>query len=136
MAIVNSFVALGLVYLYFHREEYNFFPPVRATLPIAVFFFLSNVYLIIAPFIPPTDGQNIYENLPYYLHCVVGWGIMFAGAGYWVIWAVLMPKLGRYQLVREVVVDEIDGWESHVFKRVPLTQRKPELRQGGDGEGI
>jgi hypothetical protein len=133
LAIVNAFVALGLVYLYFHREEYNFHPPVRATLPIAIFFFLSNIYLIVAPFVPPSEGQNVYEHLPYYLHCVVGWGIMFAGAGYWVIWAVIMPKIGKYELVRETVIDEIDGWEGHVFKRVPLRQRKAGSSPREDG---
>jgi hypothetical protein len=133
LAIVNAFVALGLVYLYFHREEYNFHPPVRATLPIAIFFFLSNIYLIVAPFVPPSEGQNVYEHLPYYLHCVVGWGIMFAGAGYWVIWAVIMPKIGKYELARETVIDEIDGWEGHVFKRVPLRQRKAGSSPREDG---
>nr|OQO19725.1 hypothetical protein B0A51_13491 [Rachicladosporium sp. CCFEE 5018] len=120
LAIVNTFVALGLIWLYTHRTAYNWNPPFRATLPVVVFFFLSNVYLVIAPFIPPDDGQSIYESLPYWLHCVVGWGIIAGGGLYWLIWAKIAPKIGKYELVREATVDEVDGWERHYFVRRPL----------------
>jgi hypothetical protein len=34
------------------------------------------------------------------------------------VWAVVLPKLGGYELVRETSFDEIDGWErSHFVKR-------------------
>lgn len=120
LAIVNSFVALGLLHLYFHKESWNWSPPFKATLPVVLFFFLSNVYLVIAPFVPPTDGNAIYETLPYYLHCVVGWGIIAGGGVYWLVWAVILPKIGKYELTREEYVDEIDGWERHRFVRRPL----------------
>lgn len=120
LAVVNAFVSAGLVYLYLNRAAWNWNPPIRATLPVAVFFFLSNIYLIVAPFVPPTEGQNIYETLPYWIHCVVGFGILAAGGVYWLFWAVIGPKVGRYELVRETVVDEIDGWERHVFLRKPV----------------
>nr|OQO23724.1 hypothetical protein B0A51_09031 [Rachicladosporium sp. CCFEE 5018] len=120
LAIVNAFVALGLIWLYTHRTAYNWDPPFRATLPVVVFFFLSNVYLVIAPFIPPDDGQSIYESLPYWLHCVVGWGIIAGGGLYWLIWAKIAPKIGKYELVREATVDEVDGWERHYFVRRSL----------------
>lgn len=118
LAIVNTFVGAGLAYLYFRRDAYNFHPPFRATLPVAVFFSLSNVYLIVAPFVPPSDGQNVYEHLPYYLHCVVGIAIIGAGAIYWLFWAIILPKIGRYELIRETVVDPIDGWEANQFRTV------------------
>lgn len=118
LAIVNAFVALGLIWLYTHREQYNWNPPFRATLPVAIFFFASNVYLVIAPFVPPTDGVSVYETLPYWLHCVVGWAIIAGGGVYWLVWAVILPKIGKYELVRETSYDEIDGWErSHFVKR-------------------
>lgn len=91
----------------------------RATLPVTLFFLLSNVYLVIAPFVPPSDGNSVYEALPYYLHCVVGFAIIAAGGVYWVVWAVVLPWLGGYRLEREEVVDELDGWERHVFRKVP-----------------
>lgn len=122
LAIVNSFVALALIYLYLKKKAWDWSPPFKATLPVAVFFFLSNVYLVVAPFVPPTDGNSVYETLPYYLHCVVGWAVIAGGGLYWLIWAVLAPKIGKYELVREAYVDEIDGWVSHRFVRRPLAR--------------
>lgn len=119
LAIVNSFVAGALIYLYINSTEWNWNPPIRATLPVAIFFLLSNIYLVVAPFVPPSDGQSVYESLPYWLHCVVGFAIIFAGGVYWLIWAIILPKIGRYRLEREVIVDNFDGWERHVFKHVP-----------------
>lgn len=85
-----------------------------------LFFFLSNVYLVIAPFVPPSDGNDIYETLPYYLHCVVGWGIIAVGGVYWVVWAVILPRLGGYELVREQYTESEDGWVRWRFVRRPL----------------
>ncbi|CAI6333182.1 unnamed protein product [Periconia digitata] len=120
LAVVNVFVAAALVHLYLNRRAWNWNPPISATLPVVVFFLLSNIYLVVAPFVPPEDGNSVYETLPYYLHCLVGIAIILAGGVYWVIWAVVLPKLGGYRLEREEVVDNIDGWERHVFKRVPI----------------
>ncbi|KAK3937989.1 putative high affinity methionine permease [Diplogelasinospora grovesii] len=120
LAIVNTFVAAGLAWLYLNRKSWNWHPPFSASLPVVVFFMISNIYLVVAPFVPPDPGQNVYKSLPYWIHCVVGFGIILAGGVYWLVWAVVLPKFGRYQLVRETVVDEIDGWERNVFVRKPL----------------
>ncbi|MBE3049517.1 hypothetical protein IMZ48_44860 [Candidatus Bathyarchaeota archaeon] len=119
LAVVNAFVSAGLIHLYCNRAAYNWHPPISATLPVVVFFFLSNVYLIVAPFVPPTEGQNIYDTLPYWIHCVVGFAIIGSGGVYWVIWAKILPKLGKYELVQETVMDKIDGWERTVITRKP-----------------
>lgn len=76
---------------------------------------LSNIYLVIAPFVPPNQDGSVYEELPYWIHCVVGFGIIAAGGVYWLIWAIVLPKIGGYRLEREVVVDDIDGWERNLF---------------------
>lgn len=119
LAIINAFVAAGVIYLYFNRVKRNWYPPVSATLPVVIFFFLSNVYLIAAPFSPPDEGQNIYKDLPYYIHCVVGFGVILAGGVYWFIFTKVLPKIFGYELIQAEVVDEIDGWPRNVFKRVP-----------------
>lgn len=103
-----------------NRAAWNWNPPMSATWPVVLFFLLSNIYLVVAPFVPPTDGQSVYVHLPYWIHCVVGFGLIFAGGIYWVIWAKILPKIGRYELLREVQIDEIDGWERNVFVRRPL----------------
>ncbi|KAH8820255.1 amino acid/polyamine transporter I [Xylogone sp. PMI_703] len=117
--VVNLFVSLGLIWIYFHREQYNWYPPTRATLPVTVFFFLSNVYLVVAPYIPPdSPDQNVYEHLPYWLHCVVGLGIIAAGGVYWLIWAHLLPRLGKYRL-EKIVIEGDDGWTRNEFIHEP-----------------
>lgn len=120
LAIINVFVAGALIHLYRNRVARNWYPPIRATLPVAVFFLLSNIYLVIAPFVPPSDGQSVYESLPYWIHCVVGFGVLAAGGVYWVIWAVILPKIGNYELAQETVIDDIDGWQRTRFVRKPL----------------
>ncbi|KAL1954087.1 hypothetical protein VTO42DRAFT_1775 [Malbranchea cinnamomea] len=114
LAIVNVFVAGALIHLYLHRQKYQWFPPFRATLPVAILFLLSNIYLTVAPFVPPTEDQNVYESLPYYLHCVVGIGIIVAGGIYWIFWAQLIPRIRGYRLEREVIVQD-DGWTRYRF---------------------
>jgi hypothetical protein len=115
LAIINVFVAAGLLHLYLNRAAWGWSPPISATMPVVIFFMLSNVYLVVAPFVPPDEGQNVYESLPYWLHCVVGFAVILAGGVYWLIWAFLLPKIGGYELVKETVVDEMDGWERSAF---------------------
>ncbi len=120
LSIVNAFVAAGLLYLYIKPRALDWSPPFRASWPVVVLFLLSNIYLVAAPFVPPTDGQNVYNDLPYYLHCVVGIGIIAAGGVYWLVWAVILPRIGKYELVRETRVSELDGWERNVYSRSSL----------------
>ncbi|EYE92252.1 high affinity methionine permease [Aspergillus ruber CBS 135680] len=123
LSIVNVFVSAGLIWIYINRKTHfpNWNPGIRATLPVTVFFFLSQCYLVVAPYVPPSAGQSVYNDLPYYLHCVVAIGIFAFGALYYLVWAVLMPKFGKYMLVKETVVDA-DGWSRSVFTRLPLSQ--------------
>ncbi|RDA83643.1 hypothetical protein CP532_4664 [Ophiocordyceps camponoti-leonardi (nom. inval.)] len=125
LAIINVFVAGALIHLYRNRHTWKWNPPLKASLPVVFFFLLSNIYLVVAPFIPPdNDTQSIYQNLPYWIHCVVGFGVLFAGGLYWLVWAVIMPKLGRYELVQQTVVDPLDGWERNIFTKRPLASAK------------
>ncbi|KAF9883398.1 hypothetical protein FE257_003521 [Aspergillus nanangensis] len=125
LSIVNVFVSGGLIYIYLTQKTRfpDWSPGIRATLPVTVFFCLSNIYLVVAPYIPPSEGQNVYDELPYYLHCVVAIAIFALGAIYYVIWAVLLPRWGRYMLVKETVVDA-DGWSRSVFTRLPLPPKQ------------
>ncbi|KAL4928866.1 high affinity methionine permease [Aspergillus undulatus] len=125
LAIVNVFVSAGLIYIYLTRARNfpNWSPGIKATLPVTIFFCLSNIYLVIAPYIPPSEGQSVYEELPYYLHCVVAIGIFAAGAVYYLVWAVILPRAGGYVLVKETVVDA-DGWSRSVFTKLPVNRVK------------
>jgi hypothetical protein len=120
LSIINVFVSAGLVWVYMNRKtRFPFWKPgIRATLPVTVFFMLSNMYLVVAPYVPP-EGKGVYKHLPYYLHCVVALGLFGCGALYYLVWTILMPWLGRYMLVKETVMDS-DGWSRSVFTRMPV----------------
>ncbi|KAL3466104.1 amino acid/polyamine transporter I [Aspergillus heterothallicus] len=125
LSIVNVFVSGGLIYIYLTREKNfpNWAPGIRATLPVTIFFCLTNIYLAIAPYIPPSDGNSVYQDLPYYLHCVVALGIFAAGAIYYLVWAVALPRFGGYVLVKETIVDA-DGWSRSVYSKLPFASVK------------
>ncbi|KAG6910754.1 hypothetical protein DXG01_008286 [Tephrocybe rancida] len=67
-AIINTLVAIGLLLLYTPSyREWGWNPPFRAPKPIIVIFFLSNVFLVVIPLIPPSNGSRVYERLPYWV---------------------------------------------------------------------
>jgi hypothetical protein len=55
--------------------------------------------------------------------CLTTCIVWLGGGVYWVVWAVVLPKLGGYELVRETSFDEIDGWERSHFVKRPVGMR-------------
>ena len=53
LSLINILVSGGLLWVYKNRASYEWYPPFKATWPVVSFFFLSNIYLVIAPFVPP-----------------------------------------------------------------------------------
>ncbi|KAL1959714.1 hypothetical protein VTO42DRAFT_1300 [Malbranchea cinnamomea] len=133
LSVVNLLVSAGLTYIYLYPKKYpDWCSPIRASLPITLFFCASNVYLAIAPFIPPpSDGQNVYTTLPYYIHCIGGLAVFAVGALYWVFWAKVLPYMGGYRLRQETVVGE-DGWSRTVFHKVPAAKHDTRSEIGLD----
>lgn len=122
LSIVNIFVALGLMLVYLDQSSpkkyYGWNPSIRATFPVVLFFFLTSVYLVIAPLIPPEDpSQNIYKSLPYYLHCLVGIGLFLFGLIYWLIWARILPRIRGYELVNRITVGSDGLSKTEIYKR-------------------
>lgn len=118
--VVNTFVGLGLLYLKWtsHKGQRSWTPPIKIWWPVVLFFTLSSFYLIVAPYIPPSAGQSVYKDLPYYVHCVVTWGVFGIGAAYWVIWAVILPRYGKYTLIVKEILGT-DGFWRNKFIKVP-----------------
>lgn len=68
ITIINTLVALGLFLLY--TEGYRGWawkPPFRAPKALVLAFFVSNIFLLIVPFIPPVPGSRTYQQLPYWV---------------------------------------------------------------------
>ncbi|CAH02514.1 Mup1p [Kluyveromyces lactis] len=119
MNIVNFFISAGLLWIHWERKKGRTMwdPPIKAGIPVIAFFMLANLYLIVAPYIPPSNGESVYQSLPYWIHCVVAWGIFAVGGIYWVVWAVVLPKIGKYELVHEEVLGEDGFWRQKIAKR-------------------
>lgn len=118
--VVNTFVGFGLLWLKWnaHKGNSTWTPPIRIWWPVVAFFTLSSFYLIVAPYIPPSAGQSVYEDLPYWIHCVVTWGVFAVGAVYWVLWSIVLPKYGKYTLVVRETLGS-DGFWKNKFIKVP-----------------
>ncbi|KXN87037.1 High-affinity methionine permease [Leucoagaricus sp. SymC.cos] len=92
-AVINAIISFGLLYLYFtsssHRytedEQYGWNKLSYYTLFATFFFGAANVFLFIAPFIPPPEGAEPYVSLPYWTHAVVGWILIGVGAAWWAL---------------------------------------------------
>ncbi|KAF8655593.1 hypothetical protein AX16_003014 [Volvariella volvacea WC 439] len=115
--LVNTLVSFGLLLL--HTPAYrtwNWDPPYRAPKSLIILFFISNVFLVIVPLIPPA-GTRVYEKLPHWSHPVVSILLSVLGVTYWYIWCVSLPKKNGYELKREWVLQD-DGVSRFVFRKI------------------
>ncbi|KAI0073662.1 hypothetical protein K474DRAFT_1720319, partial [Panus rudis PR-1116 ss-1] len=105
ISLINMFVSGGLILLKSFGDKYNWNPPFRAWKSITIFFFLSNVFLVLVPLVPPAKDFKPYENLPYWLHVLVACSISLVGVTYWFVRFRWLPRKGGYSIVRRRVVD-------------------------------
>ncbi|KAK0196954.1 APC amino acid permease [Armillaria mellea] len=120
LAIINALVSVGLLLLYTSTyKAWNWDPPFRAPKIVIVLFFLSNVFLVLVPLIPPAPGSRTYEHLPYWSHAVVALAVSLIGVGYWYVWCVWLPQKKGYKLERTWVLQE-DGVSRCVFRQIPI----------------
>lgn len=118
MNIVNFCVSGGLLYIYLQRRkgliEWN--PPIKAGVPITAFFCLANLYLIIAPYVPPSEGQSVYISLPYWIQCVIAWLVFAIGGIYYCVWTQILPRVFHYKLVTKEVLGDDGFWRNQIVK--------------------
>lgn len=122
LAIINTLVSGGLLLLYTKAyQEWNWDPLFRAPKLIIWLFFLSNVFLVVIPLIPPAPGSRVYDHLPYWLHVFVAYLVSLIGIAYWYTWCVWLPKRQGYKLEREWTL-QADGVSRHVFRQVRVAE--------------
>ncbi|KAI0975997.1 methionine permease [Xylaria arbuscula] len=109
-------VAVGLIWLRYKRPDLK--RPFKAWLPAVFFRAALSFVLLAAPFFPPSNPNP--GGLWYATYAVVGVGIIAFGIFYWLVWTILLPRLGSYRLEeKEDVLD--DGTTITVLARVPKT---------------
>ena len=92
-AIINLLVVSGLFILRWKAPQVH--RPFRMWLPLAALFLAGQVFLIVAPFLYPPGGKGD-TNLPYWLSSVVGIVVLLAAVIYWLVWWILLPRLGKF----------------------------------------
>ncbi|KAF8324518.1 APC amino acid permease [Amanita rubescens] len=122
--IVNTLVSIGLLLI--HVKGFSMFqwnPTVRTPRFIVIAYFVSNVLLLIAPFIPSSKGRLIYQYLPYWSHAAAAFGVALIGIAYWYWFAVWHPKKWGYSLEKHRVTPP-SGVSRHMLLKIP-NQDKP-----------
>ncbi|EJD08041.1 high affinity methionine permease [Fomitiporia mediterranea MF3/22] len=94
--IINLLIVFGLFYLRWKKP--NAVRPFKVWWPVALFFMAVAVFLIIDPYLKPSNGVGDTPPLPYYLYCLVGIGILACGVLYWAVWRIILPKVFGYEL--------------------------------------
>ncbi|KIJ15326.1 hypothetical protein PAXINDRAFT_114984 [Paxillus involutus ATCC 200175] len=118
--LFHLLISGGLLLLYSQPfESYGWNPPFRAYKHVVVFFFISNIFLVVVPMIPPSAGFEPYERLPYYSHIVFTFFIGLLGVVYWFIVFKWIPGRNGYKL-KQVTVSQDDGVTRNVFRAVRL----------------
>ncbi|KAI5921196.1 amino acid permease-domain-containing protein [Camillea tinctor] len=111
-------VAAGLLWLRYKRPDLK--RPFKAWIPAVVFRLILAVGLIAAPFFPPSDPNP--GGMFYATYAIVGVSIIVFGVLYWLVWTVLLPRLGGYELQqKEDVLD--DGTTITTYNR-PYEQHR------------
>ncbi|KAG6840356.1 hypothetical protein C0991_007213 [Blastosporella zonata] len=128
LSIINALISFGVIYL--SRQPKSTHSPWPRVGPYAQFaaltFGLANVFLFVAPFVPPPPSGRPYEVLPYWTHAAGGWAVFGLGFVYWAVWAVVMPWWGRYGLVR-VEQREADGLVGYLLPEMAQYDHLPSI---------
>ena len=70
MSLINMFISAGLLFVHLRPDlvpGLGWNPPFRAYTAAVWFFFASNVFLVVVPWVPPVPGYHVFERIPYYV---------------------------------------------------------------------
>ncbi|KAI4864402.1 amino acid permease-domain-containing protein [Hypoxylon rubiginosum] len=112
--------SIGLIWLRYKRPDLN--RPFKAWIPAVIFRTLLCFCLLAAPFFPPSHPKP--GGLFYATYAIVGVGILLFGVVYWLVWTVILPRLGRYRLEEKGDVLD-DGTAITVLTHRPETYERP-----------
>ncbi|KAI0064764.1 amino acid transporter [Artomyces pyxidatus] len=83
---------------------------------VLVVWFLKCMFLLVMPWIPPEDG-HADVSFWYATYCVVGLGILALCGVYYYVWIILLPQLGGYEVVEEVIELSDGARTSHLVRK-------------------
>ncbi|KAI1804816.1 amino acid permease-domain-containing protein [Daldinia bambusicola] len=95
--------SIGLIWLRYKRPDLK--RPFKAWIPAVIFRIILCFSLLAAPFFPPSHPKP--GGLFYATYAIVGVGILVFGVLYWLIWTIILPRLGGYSLEeKQEVLDD------------------------------
>ncbi|KAH8591201.1 amino acid/polyamine transporter I [Bisporella sp. PMI_857] len=120
-ALMSLMVTLGLFLS--RRRTPHVERPFKVWLPIACAFLISQVFLIVTPFIRPEGGKGD-THLPYWLAPFVAVIALFGGVLSWFVWRVVLPAAGNFTWIAyETILS--DGTPVLTWKRSWKAPKKP-----------
>ncbi|KAE8346699.1 hypothetical protein BDV24DRAFT_147360 [Aspergillus arachidicola] len=122
-SIFNFLLVTGLLLIRRRRSKLNLPRPEYRSWAVAIgFALLANLYLLAAPWYPPTGGANGGDvSFWYGTYLVVGIGLLVACGVYYYIWINLLPKYKGYEF-RQTVLEFDDGSVAHNLVKVPVAE--------------
>ncbi|KAK0638307.1 High-affinity methionine permease [Lasiodiplodia hormozganensis] len=119
-AVFDLAMAVGIYIVRWRRRKANLpEPEFKAWNVVIIFNILVQLYLVIMPWYPPAGGQYDGDvSFWYATYAVTGIAILLVCAGYYWLWAFLLPKWKGYQLRQELIRLD-DGAQSHRLRKIP-----------------
>ena len=127
VSVISVFVAGGLLYLQLTPSE-DWQSPKPASKILTLIFLLSNITLLVLPWIRPEGGQGAEGRFPYYAYPSAGLCVLFSGAVYWIWmaniknwWQDIEAKIIGNSLAGEEIA--MRDWQREV--KISAIQRYP-----------
>ncbi|RAK87617.1 high affinity methionine permease [Aspergillus costaricaensis CBS 115574] len=119
----NFLLAIGILITRHRRQRLNFPPSGYRAWTISVYFaILSSLYMLVAPWYPPSTGADGGDvSFWYATYCVVGIAIIAACGVYYYLWVKILPRVGGYEL-RQTIINVGGDATAHKLVRVPKAQ--------------
>jgi amino acid transporter len=111
-ALVFFFVVVGLFILRWRSPHGRRL--FRVWTPVAVFFAIGQVVVLIAPFLKPSKTKP--NAIPYWVYPIIGICVFILGGIYWLMWRKVFPRIWSYE-IEEKKISRGDGTVVMSFSR-------------------
>lgn len=121
--IFNLLLTFGLIITRYRRKHAQIPRSDFRAWNIAIAFsIISNLYMVVLPWYPPSTGANGGDvSFWYGTYIVVGLGVIALCGIYYYFWVKIIPRIGNYEL-RQTVLDVGNGATAHKLIKVPRDQ--------------
>ncbi|KAJ5125023.1 uncharacterized protein N7515_008848 [Penicillium bovifimosum] len=119
MSFFGSLLTIGLVITRIRRARLNIPAPEYQAWHITVAFaILSNLYMVVMPWYPPTEGAHGGDvSFWYATYCAVALGIIGLCGVYYFVWIKLLPRIQGFKW-EQTILKLDDGATAHRLVRV------------------